>query len=122
MNKNLSAKELVRMSEDFGFIQTVYSVFGKSVNVSLPISTCAMDTDIMELNLSVRAFNGLKRRGVSTIRDLVDIIENGELICVRNLGRISISEIKTIVLDHRYNQLTDNKKIIFFQNLIDKNR
>ena len=122
MNKNLNAKELVRMSDEIGFIRTVYSVFGKTVNVSFPISTRAMDTDIMELNLSVRAFNGLKRRGVSTIRDLVDIIENGELNCVRNLGRISISEIKTIVLDHCYNQLTDSEKIIFFQTVIDKNR
>lgn len=122
MNKNLSSKELVRMSEDFGFIPTVYSVFGKSVNVSLPISTRAMDTDIMELNLSVRAFNGLKRRGVSTIRDLVDIIENGELICVRNLGRLSVSQIKTIVLDYCYNQLADGEKIVFFQKLIDKNK
>lgn len=122
MNKNLNAKELVKMSEKNGFVQTVYSAFGKTVNASLPISKSAMDTDIAELNLSVRAFNGLKRRGVSTVRDLVEIIENGELHCVRNLGRISISEIKTIVLDHCYNQLTVNEKTVFFQKLIDKNR
>ena len=122
MNKNFSAKELVKMSDEFGFIQTVYSVFGKTVNVSLPISTCAMDTDIMELNLSVRAFNGLKRRGVSTIRDLVDIIENGELNCVRNLGRISITEIKTTILDYCYNQQNEYEKLSFFQGMIDTNR
>ena len=122
MNKNLNAKEPVKMSEKNGFVQTVYSAFGKTVNASLPISKSAMDTDIAELNLSVRAFNGLKRRGVSTVRDLVEIIENGELHCVRNLGRISISEIKTIVLDHCYNQLTVNEKTVFFQKLIDKNR
>ena len=120
MNRNLIAKELVRMSEEIGFIQTVYSVFGKTVNVSLPISTRAMDTDIMELNLSVRAFNGLKRRGVSTVRDLVGIIENGELPCVRNLGRLSVSQIKTLVLDYCYYQLNDGEKIVFFQKLIDK--
>ena len=120
MNKNLNAEELVRMSEEIGFVQTVYSVFGKTVNVSLPLSTRAMDTDIMELNLSVRAFNGLKRRGVSTIRDLVDIIENGELPCVRNIGRMSVSQIKTLVLDYCYYQLNDGEKIVFFQKLIDK--
>ena len=74
-----------------------------------------MDTDITELNLSVRAFNGLKRRGVSTIRDLVGIIENGELICVRNLGRLSVSQIKTIVLDYCYNQLADGEKLFSFK-------
>ena len=122
MNKNLSAKDLVKLSEQNGFIQTVYSEFGKAVNVSIPISENDMDTDITELNLSVRAFNGLKRRGVSTVRDLVGIIENGELPCVRNLGRLSVSQIKTLVLDYYYNQLTDGEKIVFFQKLIDKNK
>lgn len=121
MNKNLNAKDLVKLSEQNGFIQTVYSEFGKAVNVSIPISKKDMDTDITELNLSVRAFNGLKRRGVSTVHDLVGIIENGELICVRNLGRLSVSQIKTIVLDYCYSQLTDNEKIVFFQKLIKKN-
>lgn len=122
MYKNLNAKDLVKLSEQNGFIQTVYSEFGKSVNVSIPISEKDMDTDITELNLSVRAFNGLKRRGVSTVRDLVGIIENGELICVRNLGRLSVSQIKTTVLDYCYSQLTDGEKIVFFQKLIDKNK
>ena len=122
MNKKLNAKDLVKLSEQNGFIQTVYSEFGNAVNVSIPISEKDMDTDITELNLSVRAFNGLKRRGVTTVRDLVEIIENGELICVRNLGRLSVSQIKTIVLDYCYSQLTDGEKIVFFQKLIDKNK
>lgn len=122
MNKNLSAKDLVKLSEQNGFIQTVYSEFGKAVNVSIPISKKDMDTDITELNLSVRAFNGLKRRGVSTVRDLVGIIENGDLPCVRNLGRLSVSQIKTLVLDYCYYQLNDGEKIVFFQKLIDKNK
>lgn len=122
MNKNLNAKELVRISEENGFIPTVYSAFGSCVDVSIPISEKDMDTDITELNLSVRAFNGLKRRGVSTIRDLVNIIENGELHCVRNLGRLSVSQIKTIVLDFCYSQLTDYEKLSFFQKMIDTNR
>ena len=122
MNNNHNAKDLVKLSEHNGFIQTVYSEFGNAVNVSIPISERDMDTDITELNLSVRAFNGLKRRGVSTVRDLVGIIENGELICVRNLGRLSVSQIKTVVLDYCYYQLTDREKIVFFQKLIDKNK
>ncbi len=122
MNKNLNAKDLVKLSEQNGFIQTVYYEFGKAVNVSIPISENDMDTDITELNLSVRAFNGLKRRGVSTVRDLVGIIENGELPCVRNLGRLSVSQIKTLVLDYCYYQLNNGEKIVFFQKLIDKNK
>ena len=88
MNKNHNAKDLVKLSEQNGFIQTVYSEFGKAINVSIPINPNDMNTDIAELNLSTRAFNGLKITGVSTICDLVRIIENGELTCLRNLGRL----------------------------------
>ena len=122
MNKKLNANELVKQSEQNGFIQTVYSEFGKTVDVSIPISEKDMNTDIADLNLSVRAFNGLKRRGVSTVRDLVEIIENGDLPCVRNLGRLSVSEIKTLLLNYCFNQLTEGEKLLFFQKLIDKNR
>lgn len=64
MNKNLNATELLKQSDLNGFIQTIYSEFGKTVDVSIPISEKDMNTDIADLNLSVRAFNGLKRRGV----------------------------------------------------------
>lgn len=114
MNKNHNAKDLVKLSEQNGFIQTVYSEFGKAINVSIPINPNDMNTDIAELNLSMRAFNGLKRIGVLTICDLVRIIENGELTCVRNLGRLSVSQIKTIVLNRCYKQLSNSEKVVFF--------
>lgn len=122
MNKNHNAKDLVKLSEQNGFIQTVYSEFGKAINVSIPINPNDMNTDIAELNLSTRAFNGLKRIGVSTICDLVRIIENGELTCVRNLGRLSVSQIKTIVLNRCYKQLSNSEKVVFFQKMITINK
>lgn len=122
MNKNHNAKDLVKLSEQNGFIQTVYSEFGKAINVSIPINPNDMNTDIAELNLSMRAFNGLKRIGVLTICDLVRIIENGELTCVRNLGRLSVSQIKTIVLNRCYKQLSNSEKVVFFQKMITINK
>ena len=122
MNKNHNAKDLVKLSEQNGFIQIVYSEFGKAINVSIPINPNDMNTDIAELNLSMRAFNGLKIIGVSTICDLVRIIENGELTCVRNLGRLSVSQIKTIVLNRCYKQLSNSEKVVFFQKMITINK
>lgn len=122
MNTKPSAAEIYRLAEQYGVNQAVYSVFGNTVNVSVPISKKDMDTDISQLNLSVRAYNGLKRNGVSTIRDLVKIIETGELNYARNLGRISISQIKTTLTDYCYNQLDDKEKISFFQIMINNNR
>ena len=39
MNKKLNAKELVKMSDEIGFVQTVYSVFGKTVSVNKHLFT-----------------------------------------------------------------------------------
>ena len=81
-----------------------------------------MDADITELNFSVRSFNALKRRGVSTVRELTEIIEEEQLICCRNLGRISVSEIKTKLLDYCYTRLSEKEKLEFFGRLISDNR
>lgn len=51
------------------------------------------DIKIDELNLSVRAFNCLKRANINTLAELVDKTED-DLSKVRNLGKKSIDEIK----------------------------
>lgn len=51
------------------------------------------DLPIDELELSVRAFNCLKRAEINTIGELTDKTED-ELTCVRNLGKKSVDEIK----------------------------
>ena len=51
-----------------------------------------LEMPIEELDLSVRSFNCLKRRGVNTLRDIVGMTEY-ELAQVRNLGRKSYEEV-----------------------------
>ena len=51
------------------------------------------DLPIDELELSVRAFNCLKRAEINTIGELTDKTED-ELTRVRNLGKKSVDEIK----------------------------
>ena len=48
---------------------------------------------IEELELSVRAYNCLKREGVDTVEKLLDYTEN-ELLDIRNFGQKSIQEVK----------------------------
>ena len=119
---SLTAAELCKSADKNGFINTVFSVFGSTVNVSIPLSKSVMDADITELNFSVRSFNALKRQGVSTVRDLTEIIEGEQLICCRNLGRISVAEIKAKLLDYCYTKLTEKEKLEFFRQLISSNR
>lgn len=51
-----------------------------------------LDTPISELDLSVRSFNCLKRRGIYTLRDLTSLTVD-ELMETRNLGKRSFEEI-----------------------------
>ena len=51
---------------------------------------------IEDLELSVRVYNALKRTGISTIGDLLDMIEKngGTLTNLRNFGEKSMTELK----------------------------
>ena len=62
-----------------------------------------LNTDITELNLSVRSFNCLKRAKCDTIRDVLECIgEEGEgLRRIRNLGKRSETEILEKIEEHR---------------------
>lgn len=50
---------------------------------------------IFDINLSTRAYNALKRAGIYTVKDLVKLVNDNEsLMKVRNLGKISVDEVK----------------------------
>ena len=51
-----------------------------------------LETSIDDLDLSVRAYNCLKRAGILTLRDLTDKSEN-EMMKIRNLGKKSLKEV-----------------------------
>ena len=53
---------------------------------------------IDELELSVRAYNCLKRAGINTVHELTSKSE-AEMIKVRNLGRKSLEEVKQKLID-----------------------
>jgi DNA-directed RNA polymerase subunit alpha len=54
------------------------------------------DKPIEDLELSVRVYNSLKRTGISTIGDLLDMMEKngGNLMSLRNFGEKSMTELK----------------------------
>jgi len=51
-----------------------------------------LETSIDDLDLSVRAYNCLKRAGILTLKNLVDKSEN-EMMKIRNLGKKSLKEV-----------------------------
>ena len=56
----------------------------------------AMDqVNIIEIPMSVRVYNGLKRGGINTIKDLL-LLKKSDLLELRNIGATSIDEIESI--------------------------
>ncbi len=57
-----------------------------------------LETSIDDLDLSVRAYNCLKRAGITSLKDLVGKSEN-EMMKIRNLGKKSLKEVMDKVKD-----------------------
>ena len=62
-----------------------------------------LNTEITELNLSVRSFNCLKRAGCNTVAQVLNCMEEGEqgLRKIRNLGNRSETEILEKIQEYR---------------------
>jgi len=56
----------------------------------------AAETPIENLDLSVRVFNSLKRTGIATVGDVLDLLEKGEeaVMSIRNFGEKSLDELR----------------------------
>ncbi len=61
------------------------------------------NTPIEELNLSVRAYNCLKRSGLMTVGQVLEKSED-ELLTLRNFGQKSYDELKTRLIERGYLQ------------------
>ena len=121
MNKADVVNNLINSAESIGLIHTIYSVFGKTVKVSLPFGEKTLDSSVDEIDFSVRASNCLKRTGMMQIRDVVEAIEDERLLRVRNLGKTSYSEFQTKLLVLAYSKLSAVEKKQFFFDLLDRN-
>jgi DNA-directed RNA polymerase subunit alpha len=62
------------------------------------------DMPIETLDLSVRVFNSLKRTGITTIGEVLDILEKGEdaMLAIRNFGDKSLDELVERLGDKNY--------------------
>ena len=81
------------------------------------------DIGIDELNLSVRASNGLMRAGIDTLGKLNEMMKTDRGIAgIRNLGAKSVKEIGRAFLCMAYSMLSPYEKAQYWQRLIDKAR
>ena len=73
--------------------------------LSVPIETAepvgtinseAAEMPIENLDLTVRVFNSLKRTGITTVGDVIDLLDKGEeaILSIRNFGEKSLTELR----------------------------
>jgi len=69
-----------------------------------PVEQERIDLPIENLDLSVRVFNSLKRTGVTTVGDVVDLLEKGEeaIMSIRNFGEKSLEELQEKMQEKGY--------------------
>jgi DNA-directed RNA polymerase subunit alpha len=69
----------------------------------------AAETPIENLDLSVRVFNSLKRTGITTVGDVLELLEKGDeaVMSIRNFGEKSLDELRQKM--HEKGYLHDEK-------------
>ncbi len=68
------------------------------------------ETPVESLDLSVRVFNSLKRTGITTVGDVLELLEKGDqaVMSIRNFGEKSLDELRTKM--HEKGYLKDEPK------------
>lgn len=112
---------LLKTEKYCGITATLYLFYGTNIRMKIAYSRKTCDTSIDDMQLSVRAWNALKRAGVNTIGELIDVIQEDGLMKIRNLGKKSMTEIKTRILETGFRDLTETEKIRYFEYVIDNN-
>jgi len=62
------------------------------------------ETPIENLDLTVRVFNSLKRTGITSVGEVIDMLEKGEeaMLSIRNFGEKSLDELKERLQEKGY--------------------
>lgn len=83
--------------------ETLTIVVEKEVT-STRLSTEMAETPVEALDLSVRVFNSLKRTGITTVGDVLDLLEKGEtaVMSIRNFGEKSLDELRDKMREKGY--------------------
>ncbi len=63
-----------------------------------------IETPIENLDLSVRVFNSLKRTGITTVGEVIELLEKGEeaVMSIRNFGEKSLDELRQKMREKGY--------------------
>ena len=87
-----------------GVTEITLAVQPEEEDLDASITSEIADTPIENLDLSVRVFNSLKRAGITTVGEVIELLEKGEdaIMSIRNFGEKSLDELKDNMRDKGY--------------------
>ncbi len=88
----LASRILIEHFEILASLNEISNVSGMLADKEEDPIVKTLETPVEELDLSVRAYNCLKRAGLHTLQDLTAMTEN-EMMKIRNLGKKSLKEV-----------------------------
>ncbi len=94
----LASRILIEHFEVVTKLNSISDVTGLLTDKEDDPITKTLETPIEELDLSVRAYNCLKRAAIHTIQDITTISED-EMMKIRNLGKKSLKEVMDKIKD-----------------------
>jgi len=91
--------------------QVGVSVYDALVEPSIQLRDAICKTPIENLDLSVRVFNSLKRTGITTVGEFIELLEKGDeaVMSIRNFGEKSLDELRQRMREKGY--LKDENEI-----------
>ena len=99
-----SAQILIAHLRDIAGV-TEESLMAAAAQEELPrLASEVYETPIENLDLSVRVFNSLKRTGITTVGEVLDMLEKGAeaMLSIRNFGDKSLDELKDKLREKGY--------------------
>jgi len=87
-----------------GITEEVLAIPQEEVAVSSRLTSEVIETPIENLDLSVRVFNSLKRAGITTVGEVIELLEKGDeaIMSIRNFGEKSLDELRGKMRERGY--------------------
>lgn len=89
-----------------GISEDILAVPMEEESVGSRLTSEVIETPIENLDLSVRVFNSLKRAGITTVGEVIELLEKGEeaIMSIRNFGEKSLDELRLKMVEKGYMQ------------------
>jgi DNA-directed RNA polymerase subunit alpha len=87
-----------------GISEETLATITEQVDEGTRLTSEMIETPIENLDLSVRVFNSLKRTGITTVGEVLELLEKGEeaVMSIRNFGEKSLDELRQKMREKGY--------------------